>query len=94
MLSALLPGDRDPAVYLCEPYVLAADVYSAPGHMGEGGWSWYTGAAGWFLRITAEDLLGFRLQGGKLTIRPRLPAALAPTVVRYLGREYRLPEGV
>ena len=93
-LSALLPGDKDPAVYLCEPYVLAADEYSAPGHMGEGGWSWYTGAAGWFLRIVAEELLGFHLQGGVFTIRPRLPAALAPTVVRYLGREYRLPEGV
>jgi cyclic beta-1,2-glucan synthetase len=92
LLSALLPAGRESVEYLCEPYVLAADVYSAPGHAGEGGWSWYTGAAGWLLRIVTEDLLGFRLQNGALTLRPRLPAALIPTVVRYQGHDYRLPD--
>ena len=92
LLSALLPGDRDPAEYLCEPYVLAADIYAAPGHEGEGGWSWYTGAAGWLLRIVTEDLLGFRMRGGALTLRPRLPKALMPVTVRLNGKEYRIPE--
>ena len=90
LLSALLPGDRDPAEYLCEPFVLAADVYTAPGHMGEGGWSWYTGAAGWLLRIVTEDLLGFQMRGGALTLRPRLPKALSPVTVRLNGKEYRI----
>ena len=93
VLSALLPTGRDPAVYLCEPYVLAADVYSAAGHVGEGGWSWYTGAAGWLLRIVTEDLLGLSLRGGALTLSPRLPKALSPTAVRFRGKEYRLPDG-
>ena len=89
VLSALLPAEKDPARYLCEPYVLAADVYAAPGHAGEGGWSWYTGAAGWLLRVVTEDLLGLRLRDGKLTAAPRLPEALKPCAVRWQGKEYR-----
>ena len=90
LLRALLPGDKDPAVYLAEPYVLSADVYTAPGHIGEGGWSWYTGAAGWLLRCVAEELLGLRLRGGALTLQPRLPAALCPCTVRCKGKLYRI----
>lgn len=74
VLRALLPGGRDEAVYQAEPYVLAADVYSNPAHLGRGGWSWYTGAAGWFYRTAAEELLGLRLRAGRLFIEPRLPA--------------------
>ncbi|MBR5261700.1 MAG: hypothetical protein IKV47_05970, partial [Oscillospiraceae bacterium] len=72
LLSAILPSAKNTAQYRAEPFVLAADVYSAPGHEGEAGWSWYTGAAGWLLRITAEDILGLHLRGGKLFIEPRL----------------------
>jgi len=90
ILSALLPGGKDAAVYLAEPFVLAADVYSAAGHEGEAGWSWYTGAAGWMLRIVAEELLGLRLRGGDLTLLPRLPKALCPCTVRYRGKIYRI----
>ena len=90
ILSALLPGGKDAAVYLAEPYVLAADEYSAAGHEGEGGWSWYTGAAGWLFRIVAEELLGLRLRGGELTLLPRLPKALCPCTVRYRGKTYRI----
>ncbi len=89
VLSALLPGERDPAEYLCEPYVLAADVYTAHGHVGEGGWSWYTGAAGWFLRVVTEEVLGLRLRGGQVQLSPRLPGALRGSTVRYQGKEYR-----
>lgn len=74
LLRALLPADKDPAVYKAEPFVLAADVYAAAGHEGEGGWSWYTGAAGWLLRVVAEELLGLRLRDGQLSVAPNLPS--------------------
>lgn len=48
---------RRTQIYQAEPYVLAADVYAAPGHLGRGGWSWYTGAAGWYYRTAVEELL-------------------------------------
>ena len=87
LLAALLPGDRDPARYLCEPFVLAADVYSALGHEGEGGWSWYTGSAGWLWRIVTEELLGLRLRDGLLELAPRLPAAWPGCSIRYRGHD-------
>ena len=73
VLLTLLPESREPGVYKGEPYVLAADVYSNPDHMGEAGWTWYTGSAAWFWRVASEELLGLRLMGGKLYIRPNLP---------------------
>ena len=61
-------------VYRVEPYVVAADVYGAPPHVGRGGWTWYTGSAGWMYRIVLESLLGFRLADGKtLQISPCVP---------------------
>ena len=69
----LLPETHELGRWGAEPFVLAADVSSAPGHEGEAGWSWYTGSAGWFFRIVAEDLLGLRLRNGELEIRPLLP---------------------
>ena len=74
VLRALLPGDRDTLRYVAEPYVVAADVYGAPGHEGQAGWSWYTGSAGWLYRVALKELLGLCLENGTLTIRPRLPA--------------------
>jgi cellobiose phosphorylase len=59
--------------YKVEPYVLAADVYSAKGHQGRGGWTWYTGSAGWMYRLLVEDLLGLRLDVDTLTFWPLLP---------------------
>ena len=73
LLKMLLPETHELRRWGAEPFVLAADVSSAPGHEGEAGWSWYTGSAGWFFRIAAEDLLGLRLRDGKLEIRPLLP---------------------
>ena len=76
ILNLLLPENHDLSVYGAEPFVLAADVYAAPGHEGEAGWSWYTGSSGWFFRVVTEELLGLKLRDGKLYIRPKLPAAM------------------
>lgn len=62
------------AVYKIEPYVVAADVYSVSPHVGRGGWSWYTGSAGWMYRLITESLLGLRLQDQQLHMTPCLPA--------------------
>ena len=49
--------------YKVEPYVVCADVYSTSPHVGRGGWTWYTGSAGWMYRAGLESILGFRMQG-------------------------------
>jgi cellobiose phosphorylase len=59
--------------YRLEPYVVAADVYSAAGHLGRGGWSWYTGSAGWMYRLLTESLLGLRREGDRLSFAPCVP---------------------
>jgi cellobiose phosphorylase len=64
----------DVATYMTEPYVVASDIYSTTGHVGRGGWTWYTGAAGWLYRCITESLLGLHIDGDKLTVRPCIPA--------------------
>jgi cyclic beta-1,2-glucan synthetase len=66
---------EDVATYKVEPYVVAADVYTAAGHLGRGGWTWYTGSASWMYRVGLEAILGFRKNGDRLTIRPSVPAS-------------------
>ena len=61
--------------YRVEPYVVAADVYSVPPHVGRGGWTWYTGAAGWLYRAGLESILGLRIEGSALRIEPCIPSA-------------------
>jgi cyclic beta-1,2-glucan synthetase len=61
--------------YRVEPYVAAADVYSEAPHVGRGGWTWYTGSAGWMYRAGVEWILGFRLRGTRLVIDPCIPRA-------------------
>ena len=56
--------------YKVEPYVVAADIYSVPPHIGRGGWTWYTGSAGWMYRAGVESILGLRIHGGILASRP------------------------
>src|SRR5439155_2759891 len=57
--------------YKLEPYVVAADVYGEPPHEGRGGWSWYTGSAGWMFRVALESILGFRVENGDtIVVRP------------------------
>jgi cyclic beta-1,2-glucan synthetase len=59
--------------YKVEPYVAVADVYAVPPHTGRGGWTWYTGSAGWMYRAAVEDILGFKLEGDRLRIDPCIP---------------------
>ena len=67
-------GDADALQrYRLEPYVIAADVYAAEGHRGRGGWSWYTGSAGWMYRLLTESLLGLRREGSHLSFAPCVP---------------------
>ena len=65
---------EDVARYQVEPYVVAADVYSEPSHLGRGGWTWYTGSAAWMLRLVLEGLLGLQVQGDRMHFAPRLPS--------------------
>ena len=90
ILQLLLPENHDIKRYGAEPYVLPADVYSAPGHEGEAGWSWYTGSAGWYFRVVTEELLGLKLREGKLYIEPKLPAALPSYSVTWIDSRSRL----
>ena len=74
------------AKYKVEPYVVAADVYGAKGHEGRGGWTWYTGSAGWMYRLLVEDLLGLRLEVDTLTFLPLLPAEWNEYTLHYRYR--------
>jgi cyclic beta-1,2-glucan synthetase len=69
--------------YKAEPFVIAADVYSEPPHTGRGGWSWYTGAAGWLYRAGIEFILGFRLRARDILIDPCIPERWRSFKIRY-----------
>ena len=80
------------ATYRVEPYVVAADVYGAPPHTGRGGWTWYTGSAGWMYRLIVERLLGFVREVDNLTFAPCLPGDWKSFKVhyRYLETQYHV----
>jgi cyclic beta-1,2-glucan synthetase len=78
---ALTPDEA--ARYRVEPYVVAADVYSVAPHTGRGGWTWYTGSAGWMYRMITESLLGLRLTAGRLHFTPCLPSDWHAFRLRY-----------
>ncbi len=78
---------EETATYKVEPYVVAADVYAVPPHTGRGGWTWYTGSAGWMYRLIVESLLGLRLEIDKLRFTPCLPADWAGFKMHYRYRE-------
>ena len=75
------------ATYKVEPYVVAADVYAVSPHTGRGGWTWYTGSAGWMYRLIVESLLGLRLEVDKLYVTPCLPADWKGFTLHYRYRE-------
>ncbi len=81
LTHGVTPGDVDR--YKVEPYVVAADVYTAAGHLGRGGWTWYTGSASWMYRIGLETILGFTRQGDTLTIEPCVPKAWREFSIEY-----------
>jgi cyclic beta-1,2-glucan synthetase len=86
--------------YKVEPYVVAADIYAEPPHVGRGGWTWYTGSAGWMYRAGIEWILGFRLRGARLHLDPCIPRAWRrfEIVFRYHSARYEIvvenPHGV
>ena len=75
------------AIYKVEPYVVTADVYAVSPHTGRGGWSWYTGSAGWMYRLIVESLLGLRLEVDKLRFTPCLPSDWSGFTMHYRYRE-------
>lgn len=73
----------DIATYKVEPYVLAADVYAVAPHAGRGGWTWYTGSAGWLYRLIIESFLGLRQVGNQLTFTPCIPEEWSSFKIHY-----------
>jgi len=86
--------------YKVEPYVVAADVYAEPPHVGRGGWTWYTGSAGWMYRAGIEWILGFHLRGKRLYFDPCIPRAWRRFEISFLYHSSRYeivvenPQGV
>jgi cellobiose phosphorylase len=79
-------------VYKVEPYVVAADIYAVPPHTGRGGWTWYTGSAGWMYRLIMESLLGLKLEMDKLYVQPCIPDDWDGFMIhyRYRGTIYHI----
>ncbi len=75
------------ATYRAEAYVVAADVYGVAPHTGRGGWTWYTGSAGWMYRLITESLLGLHLEVDRLRFTPRMPASWPTYKIHYRYRE-------
>jgi cyclic beta-1,2-glucan synthetase len=86
--------------YKVEPYVVAADVYAAPGHEGRGGWTWYTGSASWSYRVSLEGVLGFEKRGTSIRFNPCIPASWPGFSIDYrfgastYAIDVRNPDGV
>ena len=78
---------RQIAIYKVEPYVVAADVYAVAPHTGRGGWTWYTGSAGWMYRLLIETLLGANLEGDQLRLAPCMPKAWTTFKIHYRYRQ-------
>ena len=85
LLNPVRHGDTPEgiATYRVEPYVVAADVYAVAPHVGRGGWTWYTGSAGWMYRLLTETLLGLHREGDRLRLEPRLPQAWTSYKIHY-----------
>jgi cyclic beta-1,2-glucan synthetase len=73
----------DANTYKVEPYVIAGDVYANASHPGRGGWTWYTGSAGWMVQLIVESLLGLRREGDRLSIRPLMPLSWHTFDIQY-----------
>jgi cyclic beta-1,2-glucan synthetase len=75
------------ATYKVEPYVIAADIYAVAPHIGRGGWTWYTGSAGWMYRLLLETLLGVNLEGNQLRLTPSMPRKWNTFTIHYRYRQ-------
>jgi cellobiose phosphorylase len=89
MLNPINHGSRPKEIerYKVEPYVMCADIYGASPHTGRGGWTWYTGAAGWMYRLTVETLLGLQLEVDHLRMAPCIPGHWESYKIHYRFRE-------
>ena len=89
MLNPVHHGSTPEAIerYKVEPYVMCADIYGVAPHIGRGGWTWYTGAAGWMYRLTVETLLGLQLEVDHLRIAPCVPAGWDSYKIHYRYRD-------
>ena len=102
ILNPIHHSDSSAAIhrYKVEPYVVCADIYSEPPHVGRGGWTWYTGSAGWMYNVALEWLLGFRVRGAELVLDPCIPREWPgfEIVFRYRSSRYEIsvenPAGV
>jgi len=81
--------EKDVERYKVEPYAVVADVYALTGLVGRGGWTWYTGAAGWIYRVWLEEVLGFRLHGETLSVEPVIPKEWPGFEIRYRFKSTR-----
>ncbi|WP_206668782.1 GH36-type glycosyl hydrolase domain-containing protein [Lacisediminimonas profundi] len=89
MINPIRHGNTPAAIelYKVEPYVMCADIYGSAPHTGRGGWTWYTGAAGWMYRLTVETLLGLQLEVDQLRIAPCIPADWPSYLIHYRYRD-------
>jgi len=89
MLNPINHGSQPEQIecYKVEPYVMCADIYGAPPHTGRGGWTWYTGAAGWMYRLSVETLLGLQLEADRLSLTPCIPDDWQTYKIHYRYRE-------
>jgi cellobiose phosphorylase len=89
LLNPIRHGDTPETMqrYKVEPYVMCADIYAVAPHTGRGGWTWYTGAAGWMYRLTVETLLGLQLEVDHLRITPCIPADWDSYKIHYRYRD-------
>jgi cellobiose phosphorylase len=76
-------NEEDMLEYKVEPYVIAADVYAVEGQVGRGGWTWYTGSAGWMYQLIIEYVFGLRRQADRLLFDPCLPPHWDQVVIHY-----------
>jgi cellobiose phosphorylase len=85
MINPINHGKTSAAIttYKVEPYVLAADVYALAPHTGRGGWTWYTGSAGWLYRLIIESFLGLQQADNRLTFVPCIPEEWESVKIHY-----------
>ena len=88
LLDMILPIEHSRSsdaaqTYKVEPYVVAADVYAVAPHTGRGGWTWYTGSAGWMYRLIVESVLGITRTADTLHVAPCLPASWSEYTAKY-----------
>src|SRR6185436_14005555 len=89
LINPVLHANTPAAIarYKVEPYVMAADVYSVSPHTGRGGWTWYTGSAGWMYQLIIESFLGLKREGDTIKFEPCMPATWKSFSVKYRFKE-------